>query len=338
MKKTSSPKRCSGISPIIRLLSVFHDSSLWGAQAVQPRRHRAGPDALFPVMYGVADAETSARIVSRLSDRDFWTKAGIRTVPRDAIDCDPDGTSSGPYGLLGGVWVGVSFWFAFAAASYNAEFMDLALSDSFRNYSADPRRNNTVPGQFSEWLHGETLVNQGMMLSPWFPPRYLWAAIEGAAGLDLSDDVFLNPRLAPDWKWLGVRNLPYRGQQLAWLAVRLPEVTIYTSFTMQKSAPYRAYETDITDQVQARGDDICVLGLRQGTDLLLFVGSTADDTVTTSVRVNDALSGSYRLRQFDSLIGQWQDRGLRPAAQFTDGCVLQIERKGFSLLELTQEA
>ncbi|MDQ2688550.1 MAG: hypothetical protein M3Y28_11865, partial [Armatimonadota bacterium] len=76
-------------------------------------------DLVFPVMYDVADDETSARIVSRLSDRDFWTTAGIRTVPRDAIDYDPDGTSSGPYGLLGGVWVGVSFWFAFAAARYN---------------------------------------------------------------------------------------------------------------------------------------------------------------------------------------------------------------------------
>ena len=296
-------------------------------------------DLVFPVMYGVADDETSARIVSRLSDRDFWTKAGIRTVPRDAIDYDPDGTTSGPYGLQGGVWVGVSFWFAFAAAPYNPEFMDLALSDSFRNYSADPRRNNTVPGQFSEWLHGETLVNQGMMLSPWFPPRYLWAAIEGAAGLDLSDDdLFLSPRLAPHWKWLGVRNLPYRGQNLAWLAVRTPDVTLYTSFTMQKSAPFRAYETDITDQVQAPGVAICVLGLRQGTDLLLFVGSTADETVTTSVRVRDGLSGSYRLRQFDSLLGVWQDRGLFPPEQFSDGYVLEIERKGFSLLELTQEA
>jgi len=87
-------------------------------------------DLVFPVMYGVADEETSARIVSRLSDRDFWTPAGIRTVPRDAAEYDPDGGSDGPYGLLGGVWVGVSFWFAFAAASYNAEFMDLALSGS----------------------------------------------------------------------------------------------------------------------------------------------------------------------------------------------------------------
>ena len=170
-------------------------------------------DLVFPVMFGVADDETSARIVSRLSDKDFWTAAGIRTTPRDAVEYDPAGLVNGPYGLQGGVWLGCSFWFAFAAARYNPEFMDHALSASFRNFSMDPRRNNTVPGQFSEWLHGETLTNEGMMLSPWDPPRYLWAAIEGAAGLDTVRRLLaLHPRLSPDWKWLGVRNLPYRGQ------------------------------------------------------------------------------------------------------------------------------
>ena len=295
-------------------------------------------DLVFPVMYGVADEETSARIVSRLSERDFWTAAGIRPAPSDAVGYDPGGGTDGPYGLQGGVWVGVSFWFAFAAAPYNAEFMGLALGSSFRNYSADPRRNNTVPGQFSEWLHGETLVNQGMMLSPWFPPRYLWAAIEGAAGLDLSgDELSLSPRLAPQWKWLGVRNLPYRGQRLAWLAVRAPEMRLYTNFQMPKAGSHQAYSEDVTGEVEALGSTVCVLALRQGTDLLVFAGSTAEETVTTSVRVLCGLSGSYRLRRYDSLLGHWQDGGLVPAEHLRRGHVLEIERKGFSLLELTQE-
>ena len=89
--------------------------------------------------------------------------------------------------------------------------MASALRESFVHYSRDPLGNNTVPGQFSEWLHGETLANRGMMLSPWFPPRFLWAAIEGAAGLDLSgDEPICNPCLAPNWRWLGVRRLCFR--------------------------------------------------------------------------------------------------------------------------------
>ena len=41
------------------------------------------------VCHQVADEETAARIISRLSDKDFWTAAGIRTVPRDAPEYDP---------------------------------------------------------------------------------------------------------------------------------------------------------------------------------------------------------------------------------------------------------
>jgi len=50
---------------------------------------------------------------------------------------------------------------------------DPATMKALLAWRASSKSTNTVPGQFSEWLHGETLVNQGMMLSPWFPPRYL---------------------------------------------------------------------------------------------------------------------------------------------------------------------
>lgn len=137
-----------------------------------------------------------------------------------------------------------------------------------------------------------------------------------------------------------MRNLAYRKQSLSWLALRLPEITLFANFALptstQQSVPLQAYDMDMTDQMQARGSDICVMGLQRGDDLLLFVGSTANETTTTSVRVLADLNGSYHLRQFDSLFGTWQDRGLLPASRFQEGYVLQIERKGFSLLELTQ--
>lgn len=291
-------------------------------------------DLVFPVMFGVADEEVSARIISRLSNQDFWTPGGMRTSPRDAWNYTP----CGGWGLLGGVWVGVSFWYAFAAANYSPQFMDYALGESFHNYSTDPRRNNTVPGQFSEWLHGETLVNEGMMLSPWFPPRYLWAAIEGCAGFDIdSGDLGLSPRLAPNWKWLGVQNLPYRGKSLTWFAVRAPDVQIYTNFHMQNSASYRAYDEDISGEVAAGHDAVCVLAFRQGADLLVFLGNTSGETVSTSVKVRSPLKGSYRVRAYESLLGRWKDKGLMPAERLQRGVVLQIEHKGFALADLQQE-
>jgi mannosylglycerate hydrolase MGH1-like protein len=291
-------------------------------------------DLVFPVMFGVAPDEVAAHIVARLSDREFWTDAGIRTVPRDA----PSYTPNGGWGLLGGVWVGVTFWYARAAAKYMPAFMDHALATSFRNYSANPRQNNTVPGQFSEWLHGETLVNEGMMLSPWFPPRYLWAAIEGVAGLALEgDSVRCWPHLAPDWKWMGVQDVLYRDQRMTWFAVRVPELQLFTNFHFQESAAYLAYDEDISRQVHVTGDSIVALGLRQGDDLILFVGNTQARTRTAAVRVDAALSGSYRNRYFNSLLGTWhEDEQLVTAERLRDGISLQIERRGFWVLDLKQ--
>lgn len=294
-------------------------------------------DLVFPVMFGVATPDTAARIIGRLSSRDFWTSSGMRTTPRDAPNYSPGPEPA--YGLMGGVWVGVAFWYAFAAAPYNPELMDSALGDSFQNYSRDPRRSNTVPGQFSEWLHGETLVNQGMMLSPWFPPRYLWAAIEGAAGLDLAGGAArVHPHLAADWKWLAVSNLPYRGQRLTWLAVRAPDIEMYTNYHFQESLPYVAYEEDITSRIHATGDGAVALGLRQGEDLLLFAGNTEERSISTAVRVDGTFSGAYRSRVYNSLVGRWTvDEDLIPADRLTRGIPMELERKGFWVLDLKQE-
>jgi hypothetical protein len=293
-------------------------------------------DLVFPVMFGVADDRASADIVTRLSHDDFWTPAGIRTVPRDS----PMYTPNGGWGLLGGVWVGVSFWYAFAAAPYAPDFMAHALGSSFRTYSVDPGRKNTVPGQFSEWLHGETLVNQGMMLSPWFPPRYLWAAVEGMAGLALEPGaVSISPRLAANWKWLAVHNLPYRDRRLAWLVVRIPDLTVYANFVgAPGSVPMTTYEEDITPSLAVTGEAACAIGLRSDQNLLLFVGNTAERAVTTSLATDLGLSGSYRVRHYDSLLGRWvDDVTFLESAQLQRGIPLTLERRGFVLLDL-QEA
>ena len=291
-------------------------------------------DLVFPVMFGVADQERAARIISRLSVEPFWTEAGIRTVGRDDINYGP----THGYGLLGGVWVGVTFWFAFAAAHFNPAFMAYALHQSFMHYSRDPRRNNTVPGQFSEWLHGETLMNQGMMLSPWFPPRYLWAAIEGAAGLDLSgEEPSCNPRLAPEWRWLGVRRLRYRGAYVSWFAVRTPELVMYANFRFKHSLEYHAYDEDVTDELlDPQENDVVAIALRRGENLVLFVGNTADRTVQASIRFKRNLGGRYAARIFTSLRGEWIDGEERSGSQLAHGLAVLIDRRGFNVVELTR--
>jgi hypothetical protein len=293
-------------------------------------RSNVTSDMLFPVFLGVADHDTAARIISRLSVPPFWTEAGIRTVPRDDLEYSP--TRS--WGLLGGVWVGMNFIFALAAARFNSGFMAYALGASFQHYSRDPGRNNTVPGQFSEWLHGETLANQGMMLSPWYPPRYVWAAIEGAAGLELRGRTLgCNPRLAPSWKWLGVRNLHIRGQCLTWFIVRMPEPTLYANFEFATDYPRRFYDHDVTPLLRL-GDDVTEIAMRRGRDHVIFIGNTAQRTVTTPLRFSRALPGRYHVRYFTSMLGEWVHRKDIDGRELSRGFAVDIDALGFSVIEL----
>ncbi|HWE62089.1 MAG TPA: hypothetical protein VHB98_10285, partial [Chloroflexota bacterium] len=130
---------------------------------------------------------------------------------------------------------------------------------------------------------------------------------------------------------------PYRGQSLTWLAVRTPELRVYANYPFQESASSAAYDEDITAHVHAAGAAIVALGLRRRENLLLFVGNTDDRALTTALRVTVDLSGSYRMRVYDSLVGSWADHGLVVAERLRRGIVLQLERKGFWVFEALQE-
>jgi hypothetical protein len=102
--------------------------------------------------------------------------------------------------------------------------------------------------------------------------------------------------------------------------------------------PYTAYEEDISARIHVTGDAACALGLRQHDHLLLFVGNTAQRTLTTALRVEEELSGAYRCRLYDSLANQWVTwEELVSAETLHRGLAVQLERKGFWVLDLRQE-
>ncbi len=291
-------------------------------------------DLIFPLMFGLASDDAAVRIVQRLSAPDFWTDAGIRTAPRTA----PSYSAEHGNGLLGGVWVGVTTWFAYAAARYVPSLVGQVLDTSFQHYSRSPRQNNTVPGQFSEWLQGESLANQGMMLSPWFPPRYLWSIVEGLAGLTpAAGGVRLQPHLPPEWAWLGVRDLLFRDRALTWLTVRGPDMQTFTNFEVEGAAPTRVYHEALGDAVKVRGDHGCALGLRTDDELLLFAGNTVDQSLQTVLQVEAPLTGRYRVRRMDSVRRCWDDGDSVAAEQLAAGLPLRLEPRGFCLLEAKPE-
>jgi len=212
--------------------------------------------------------------------------------------------------------------------------MAYALGTSFVHYSRDPGRHNTVPGQFSEWLHGETLANQGMMLSPWYPPRYVWSAIEGACGLDIArTQIACNPQLPPQWKWVGARNVPYRGKKLTWFVARLPEPALYSNFECSSDLNLQVYGRDVTPMLQL-GEEVTEIALQRRDGYVIFLGNTASRTVTTPLRFARKIRGRYHVRYFTSLLGEWAYRENVDGRVLERGLAIDVDAQGFSVIEL----
>ncbi len=288
-------------------------------------------DLVFPVLCGVAPPERAAAIINALSVAAFWTDAGIRTIPRNALDYGP----VKQYGLLGGVWVAVSYWFAFAAAPHQPSIMARALASSFHHFSIDPRRNNTVPGQFSEWLHGEILSNEGMMLSPWDAPRYLWAAIEGAGGLHVTREKALNPCLAGEWRWLTAVNVPYCGGSIAWIACRMPDgVHLHTTSDLPSHFHTARYASDATDRARVTEPEATVVAFENDEHVLLFVGNPTPRTVLLAVAFGGLETGERTVQLFSTVWNQWQEKGRLSDREIGDGVPLVVDAGGFALVKL----
>ena len=114
------------------------------------------------------------------------------------------------------------------------------------------------------------------MLSPWFSPLYLWAAIEGVADFDPSGDtISVSPLLAPDWKWLAVQNLPFRGRRLTGFGLRMAgSPRVHTNFVaLGEATASVTQETDVTSAITTTTDTACVVALQRGANLLIFIGN-----------------------------------------------------------------
>jgi Bacterial alpha-L-rhamnosidase 6 hairpin glycosidase domain len=315
------------------LVNPENDLYLLAIDVDGSRRTDITADLIFPVLFGVAPAQRAARIIGALSDAAFWTDAGIRTIPRDALEYGP----VHGYGLLGGVWVAVSYWFAFAAAKYEPGSMAAALANSFRHFSIDPRRNNTVPGQFAEWLHGEILSNQGMMLSPWDAPRYLWAAIEGAGGLHISGkEARIDPSLADDWRWLTAINVPFRGEAISWIACRLPAgLHLYTTANLKSKTPVTLYARDVTKHARVADPSATVVAFSGEQGALIFVGNSGSRTSMTAASLERLDAEAYSVRVFSTIANQWEAAGRLTREAIADGIAIILGARGFALVELS---
>ncbi|MDQ2818218.1 MAG: hypothetical protein M3T49_08450 [Candidatus Eremiobacteraeota bacterium] len=293
-------------------------------------------DEVFPVMFGVAEPAAAYRIISRLNNPDFQTDAGLRTVSRLSPDYAPYRDS----GLLGGVWPGLSFWYAFAAAKIYPDTMAHNLKQSYAQYLRDPKIYNTVPGQFSEWFDGESFINRGMRLSPWEPPRYLWAAIEGACGLNIDQGpqkYAVSPLMPSGWSWLGVRRVPLGGRELTYFVARYgaQKFRIYATEEIECADELEVYEDDVSNCIQALNPDIEVVALRRGGEILLCLGSTASVAYTFPLSLRDLIdeSRTYEARLYNAELGRWASGETTAGRDLTD-VSLRLDGQGYGLIRL----
>jgi glycogen debranching enzyme len=311
-------------------------------------------DEVFPVIFRVAPDDVAFNIVRRINYGDFWTEAGIRTASTASAEYDP----SGRWGLVGGVWPGVTWWYAFAAARYYPDVMARALRLSFAHYARSPREHNTVPGQFSEWFDGDSLVNRGMRLSPWEAPRYLWAAVEGLCGVSLRpapEGPSVQPSLPPQWRWVGLRALPYHGRHFSYFAARMSpggpaaqpsageqsgaqplRLFATAALTSANGTPVEEYTSDVTDRVGVIDEALRVVAFERSGEVVICVGNTAQETTIGALELGGVLGTSeqFSVQLYDSELGGWVDLQGRNQAQLRR-MVLNIEAQGFRIVRLS---
>ncbi len=297
-------------------------------------------DQIFPVMFRVCSEEMGFRVISRLNHPDFWTPAGLRTVSAGDLRYDP----ARSVGLLGGVWPGLTWWYAFAAARYHPELMVRALTASFTHYATHPRNNNTVPGQFSEWFDGESLINRGMRLSPWEPPRFLWAVIEGVCGVVLRPG---KPRIEPlvpaSWRWVALRRLPYHGGELSFFATREHQDDHASAFHISATTEVdtdhslEVYADDATETVRVGNPDVCHVALRRPGEAVLLIGHTGADTSVVPVDLGTLLADDrvYSVELYDSESYAWRS-GETATGRAHGTFAVSIAAGGFKILKFSE--
>ncbi len=314
------------------------DRSLYILNAdTEGRRHTdVTADEVFPVLFRVADEEVAFRIIRRLNSPDFWTEAGLRTCSR----LDPLYDPTRYVGLLGGVWPGLTWWYAFAAARYHPEFMVRALHASYAHYNRHPRVYNTVPGQFSEWFDGESLINRGMRLSPWEPPRFLWAAVEGVCGIMLGpEEPGIRPLIPPDWKWCAAVRVCYHGGRLtAFAGAAGRRAARLCERRLPGRQPRRGAAAGPDGQAYARATAASTPSRWRMSGAWWSPSAVAaGEAMTTPVRLAGVLKSrqTYEMRQVPSERDEWVASGAGTGRELAD-LGLRIEAGGYHVLEFTR--
>ena len=217
-------------------------------------------DEVFPVLFGVADAPARRAILQRLSEPDFTTPVGLRTIST----ADGWYFPSHGFGLLGGVWPDLTLWFAVALArNGEPEQAVRRLEEIYASMEAGAARN-TVPGQFGEWFDGGSLTNRGMYLSPWTGAKYLWAVAETVCGIDgyrTSGRLHLVPRVPATWAWTAAARVHWGSRRHTYVMDHVGKRIIGDMRQASADEPYAVFYAgrDVSDEATVSPVDVAAI-------------------------------------------------------------------------------
>lgn len=191
-----------------------------------------------------------------------------------------------------------------------------------------------MPGQFSEWSDGQTLVNRGMRLSPWESPRFLWAAVEGLAGIKIGrEGVSLSPEIPNDWRWLLVRGVAYRDGELSYFLTRQEnESHVYTADAFDGDLIQHSFKERLADAVQTITTGISTIAFRNHGETLVCLGSSLETPSIGPYLAHRALDVGkvYRVLSLTSHQPDWDDLGIIPGREL-QRIVVQVGGNGYAL-------
>lgn len=231
-------------------------------------------DLVFPILAGVAPPTLQARVLDLLHGGVFWSETGVHTVGVNQPDYHPSFAS----GLVGGVWPALTAWVAYAGRQRYAEHVAEALRGIYALAESEipAERGCVVPGQFPEWLNGDTFESLGRALSPRTAAAYLWLGLEGLAGLSPAENgLSLQPTLPAEWRWLAADRVSYAGTELSFCYL---DGVLHTNQAIDSPFPVEVYDA-IEPVPKTPG---MTLRLVRGGEQRLFV-ATADRPVDTEI-------------------------------------------------------
>ncbi len=175
-----------------------------------------------------------------------------------------------------------------------------------------------------------------MRLSPWEPPRFLWAAVEGVCGLMLTTGLpRINPLVPASWKWVALRRLPYHGRPLSYFATReRGTFRIYATAVVESDFASEVYEEDVSDSVSVFSDNAAVVALRRKDEFVLLIANVGDQTANVPVSIALLLNADakYDLRIYNSEHDAWE-AGTLGSGDDLGAIAVSVESEGYRLIE-----